>query len=306
MMKTGKGFFLIVSLLAAPFLFGQTQPAVEVSVEKSRVLLGEPFRLRIQLQLPEGAKGQLPVIDSIPHFEFTQPPVIDSSNEKGAKNIKAVYYLSSFDSGHWVIPSFRISRDVKTDTIGVDVVFSEFDREQPYHDIKDIIEVKPAKKKNWWWLAGGGLFVLLVIIYLLTRKKRKGPVPVKTAAIVDPFREAMGALEQLKKSAAGGKEYYTKLTDIFRLYLLRRKGILSLQETTGDLIPFLKNTGLSVEEISGLRQSLLLSDFVKFAKYQPSPAEDQTCYDEISKAIQAIERVHQQSLAPKEGTGGQS
>lgn len=126
------------------------------------------------------------------------------------------------------------------------------------------------------------------------------------AAIVDPFREAMSALEQLKQSAIGGKEYYTRLTDIFRLYLLRRKGILSLQETTGDLIPLLKITGLSEDELSGLRQSLLLSDFVKFAKYQSSPAEDQTCYTEISKAIQSIERVHQQSVLPKKGTGGQS
>jgi len=305
-MKTGKGFFLFVSLLAATFLFGQTQPVVEVSVEKNRVLLGEPFRLRIELQLPDGAKGQLPVIDSIPHFEFTQPPVIDSSDGKGAKNIKAVYYLSSFDSGHWVIPSFRISRDIKTDTIGVDVVFSEFDKEQPYHDIKDIIEVKPAKKKNWLWLAGGGLFVLLVIVYLLTRKKRKGTAPVRPNAFADPFREAIGALDKLNQSAVGGKEYYTKLTDIFRLYLFRRKGILSLQETTGDLIPLLKNTGLSDDELSGLRQTLLLSDFVKFAKYQASAAEDQTCYDEISKAIQSIERVHQQSVVTKDGTGGPS
>lgn len=305
-MKTRKGIVLIVCLLAAPFLFGQTKPVAEVSVEKNRVLLGEPFRFRIQVQIPKGATGQIPLLDSIPHFEFTQPPVIDSSDEKGAKNIKAVYYLSSFDSGHWVIPSFRISRDVKTDTIGVDVVFSDFDREQPYHDIKDIIEVKPVKKKNWWWLAGAGLFILLLIVYLLTRKKKQGPSESKPVVQADPFREAIGALEKLKQSGSTGKEFYTKLTDIFRIYLFRRKGILSLQETTGDLIPLLKSTGLSFDELSGLQQTLLLSDFVKFAKYQPAPADDQTCHDEISKAIQSIERAHQQSLVPKEGTGGLS
>lgn len=93
---------------------------------------------------------------------------------------------------------------------------------------------------------------------------------------------------------------------IFRLYLLRRKGILSLQETTGDLIPLLKNIGLSDNELSGLRQTLLLSDFVKFAKYQPAATDDQACHDEISKAIQIIERTHQQESVQKEGTGGQS
>jgi len=183
---------------------------------------------------------------------------------------------------------------------------AEFDKEQPYHDIKDIIEVKASAKKNWWWMAGGGLFVLLVIIYLLTRKKRIGPAPARPAAIVDPFREAMSDLQNLSQAAIGQKEYYTRLTDILRNYLFRRKGILSLQETTGDLIPLLKNTGLSDGELSGLRQSLLLSDFVKFAKYQASAAEDGSCFDEIGKAIQSIERVHQQSLRPKDGTGGSS
>ena len=186
------------------------------------------------------------------------------------------------------------------------MVFADFDKEQPYHDIKDIIEVKAPAKKNWWWLAGGGLFVLLVIIYLLTRKKRKKTAPVGPVAVVDPFREAINDLQKLRQAAIGQKEYYTKLTDIFRNYLFRRKGILSLQETTGDLIPLLKNTGLSDGELSGLRQSLLLSDFVKFAKYQASAAEDGSCFDEIEKAIQSIERVHQQSLLPKDETGGSS
>ena len=305
-MKSRKGIVLIVCLLAAGFLSGQNKPVAEASVDKKKVLLGEPFQLQIRFQLPEGVSGQFPVIDSIPHFEFTQTPLIDSSSEKGIKNFKAVYYLSSFDSGHWVIPSFRVSRQIKTDTIGVDVLFSEFDKEQPYHDIKEIIEVKPVKKKNWWWLAGGGLILLLLIIFLLTRKKKKIPPPTGPVSPADPFREAISALEKLKQSGSGGKEYYTKLTDIFRLYLFRRKGILSLQETTGDLIPLLKNTGLSAEELSGLGQTLLLSDFVKFAKYQPAATEDQACFDEISKAIQSIERVHRQSMSPKEGTGGQS
>jgi hypothetical protein len=62
-----------------------------------------------------------------------------------------------------VIPSFVFAEGIVTDSIPVDVVFSEFNPEQDYHDIKDIIEVTPQKKKDkqwWWYLIGGGAFNL--------------------------------------------------------------------------------------------------------------------------------------------------
>lgn len=288
-MQTGKRILWMACLLASGFLYGQTKPAVEVSVEKNRVMLGEVFRFRLQLQFPAGTTGRLPQIDSIPHFEFSKPPEIDSSDEKGARNIKAVYYLSSFDSGHWVIPSYVIAEGLQTDTIGVDVVFADFNPEQSYHDIKDIIEVKPKKSTPWWWLAAGAVLLTgLLLFYFLRRKK-----PVQTGTtlqVEDPYATAMRSLEALQKANHDPVVFHSGLTAIFRLYLYRKTGILSLQQTTDDLVIQLKEEGLPAELYSRLSQSLRLSDFVKFAKFMPAAADNESCYDNISQAIRLIEQ----------------
>src|SRR6185436_1132395 len=133
---------------------------------------GEPFQLIVEGTLIPGAVNKFSTIDSIPHFELLEKPELDSSSLNGSLTIRGIYKLTSFDSGHWVIPSFVLSPGVKSDTIPIDVGFSEFDPNQEYHDIKDIIEVKPKQQKKWWWWAAGGGLLLLLLLYYLFRKKK--------------------------------------------------------------------------------------------------------------------------------------
>ncbi|MBK8427960.1 MAG: hypothetical protein IPL27_19215 [Lewinellaceae bacterium] len=136
--------------------------------------------------IPEQEAIRFVTLDSIPHFEWLEKPVTDTVNTGGGTLLKGVYVLTSFDSGHWVIPAFELSGGLKTDTIPVDVVFSDFNPEQPYHDIKDILEDDPVQTK-----AGGGMrlpavLLLLLLLYLrLRRKKPVGPLPAVIA--ISPF-----------------------------------------------------------------------------------------------------------------------
>ena len=291
-----RNILFLASLIAATCLFAQDKPVAEVSIDKNKVLIGEIFQLRIQIHFPQGTTGGTVSIDSIPHFEFAEKPVIDSSTEKGARNIKAIYKLTSFDSGRWVIPSFVVSQGVKTDTIPVDVVFSDFDPNQEYHDIKDILDVKPSKKKmQWWWYAIGAALLLAALIYYLSRKKKLVPVLMPKSA-VNPYDEAMKHLEQLQREKPEAKQYYSRLTDIFRLYIFRKKGILSLQKTTDDMVLQLRNLDMGKEQFDKLAQSLRLSDFVKFAKYIPTSEDDKSAFEEIKKAIITIEKSEAEVL----------
>lgn len=267
----------------------QTDPSITVSVEKKSILLGEPLRMSIEARFPANAGISFSMPDSITRFEFLAEPAVDSLNENGTAILKGIYTITSFDSGHWVIPSLALTKSIRSDTIGIDVVFTAFNPEQPYHDIKDIIEVQAKKKNPWWWyVAGGGLLLLVLAVYFL-RKKKQTPVarPVRRT---DPYEEAIRQLEELQRSKPDSKQYYSGLTDIFRLYIFRRKGILSLQKTTDDLVLQLKDTGLAKDEFEKLSQALRLSDFVKFAKYIPAKADDENCYNDIMKTIKAIER----------------
>lgn len=289
MMSAKKLTFFIVSLAAVHLADAQPGSSVTTAVEKNRILLGEPLRMTIEAKFPEKTATRFSMPDTIAHFEFLEEPVIDSVSENGIATVKGVYRLTSFDSGHWVIPSFSISRSVRSDTIGIDVLFAAFDPEQPYHDIKDIIEVKPEKKKQWWWYAAAAALLLAAVVVYILKRKKPAPV-VKPASSADPYEEALQQLEQLQKTRPDSKEYHSRLTNIFRLYVFRKKGILSLQKTTDDLVLQLKDLGLPKEDFEKLTRSLRLSDFVKFAKFNPSAEDNEKSFNEILQAIKTIER----------------
>jgi hypothetical protein len=281
--------FSLTFLFAVQFSNAQGGAAIKATVDKNKILIGEPLMLTIEAKLSAGSVIPFVKIDSIHHFEFLEKPVIDSSLENGNTAIKGIYKITSFDSGHWVIPSFALTKGIQTDTIPVDVVFSEFDLKQDYHDIKDIIEVAPPKKKSWWWfIAGGALLLAAIAIYWLRKKK---PAPAATPDVeIDPYEEAMKQLEQLQRDKPEARQYHSRLTDIFRLYIFRKKGILSLQKTTADLVLQLGELNFSREQFNKLSIALRLSDFVKFAKYVPTNDDDMNCYNEIRNSITTIEQ----------------
>ncbi len=281
-------FFL---LIATNTLIAQSATTIRASVDKSRILIGEPLQLIVEVQVPDNEAIRFITIDSIEHFELIDKPVIDTANTSSGTSIKGIYKITSFDSGHWVIPAFALSGAIKTDTIPVDVVFSDFNPEQDYHDIKDIIEVTPAKKKEWWWYAvGGGLLLLLLLIWLL-RKKKPPVVTAIPASVVDPYEEAMKSLQLLKSNTTDAKRYHTSLADIFRLYIFRKKGILSLQKTTDDLVIQLKALTIEKKDYDQLVQSLRLGDFVKFAKYVPAEEDNRLAFEAVKKSIEEVERI---------------
>ena len=279
-------FFFLFSGLVSNAQGGAT---IKATVNKNKILIGEPVQLTIEVYLsPESVKKSI-TIDSIDHFEMLQKPVIDSMDTKGSLYLRYTYKITSFDSGHWLIPSFVLSPAVKTDTIPVDVLFSEFDPNQDYHDIKDIIEIAPPKKKPWWWIIAGGILLLSTVAYYLLRKKKIVPVPV-AAVVVDPYREAIKQLELLQKEKPAFKIFHTRLIDILRLYVFRKKGILSLQKTTADLVLQLGELNINKEQFDKLSQALRLSDFVKFAKYSSSEEDDKFVFNIILDTIKLIEQ----------------
>lgn len=292
--------FCLVLLFHAQIIHAQGGPTIRGTVDKNRILIGEPLQLTIEADLPPGSVISFVHIDTINHFEFLARPVIDSISENGRTIIKGVYRMTSFDSGHWVIPSFILTKGVNTDTIPVDVVFSEFDPAKDYHDIKDIIEIPPPKKKPWWWLIAGGAVLLVALAVYLQRRKKPAALPVPEV-VTDPYEEAMQQLELLQRDKPEFKKYHSKLTDIFRFYVFRKKGILSLQKTTADLVLQLRDLNVSKEQFDKLSQALRLSDFVKFAKYVPTGEDDRNCFEEIKNSITSIEKSEAKILPPNGG-----
>jgi hypothetical protein len=270
----------------------QNKTTVKATIDKNRILIGERLQLTLEADIPENEPIRFFIIDSLAHFEVLDKPAIDTSNTSGGTFLKQVISITSFDSGHWVIPAFTLGENMTTDTIPVDVVFSPMDSTQAYHDIKDIIDVKPPEEEKKWWLwyaiGGGSLLVILLLIYLLRKKK---PVVAATSPVIDPYEEAMKKLEELQKGKPDQKQYYSRLVDIFRVYVYRKKDIHSLQKTTDDLVVQLKGIPIAKEQFEKLSQALRLSDFVKFAKYVPAKEDDRNTFETITRTISDIEQI---------------
>ncbi len=286
---TYKFLFFVFFLFNWLSITAQGQPLVKASVSKNQILIGEPFVLTIEASFAPNTAYSFFDIDTIPHFEFLDKPIIDTINKNGNVSIKGVYKLTSFDSGRWEIPSFSFSKSddgIKTELIPIDVVFAPFNANQEYHDIKDVESIpKPAKPFKWWYVIVGALSGALVF-YLL--KRRKQPLH-KSIVAVNAYQQAMEHLQQLRNSRPATKEYYAGITGVFREYILHKKGIKSLQKTTGDLLVQLQKLGLSNEQYNKLHQTLSLCDFVKFAKFIPTKEDDEMVYTDIISSIKVIE-----------------
>ncbi len=264
---------------------------IKASVDKNKILIGEKIQLTIEAFIPTGSPVKFPDIDSLTHFEF-EKLAVDTADRSGGVAIIKKYSITSFDSGHWVIPAFILSSTAKTDTIPVDVVFSDFDPKQEYHDIKDILEVPPPAKgnKTWWFFIIGSALILAWQVYYFFTRKKSAPT-LRRGVMTSPYEEALKQLEQLQREKPAAKQFYSTLTDIFRLYVFRKKRILSLQKTTDDLVLQLKDLDLPKDQFDKLAQALRLSDFVKFAKFVPSPGDDMNAFEEIKKTITTIEKT---------------
>ena len=99
----------------------------------------------------------------------------------------------------------------------------------------------------------------------------------------------MQRIAELQNTKLPVREYHSRLTGIFRLYVFRKRGILSLQKTTDDLVKQLKGVGLSITDHESLSRSLQLSDFVKFAKYEPSDEDNSEVLKVVKQTIETME-----------------
>ena len=95
--------------------------------------------------------------------------------------------------------------------------------------------------------------------------------------VVPPYEQAIINLEKLRNSnlieRGHIKEYYTRLIDILREYLMGRYTIYAMEMTSSQILDAIKQHPEASQAKSDLRQLFRVADFVKFAKVLP-PQDD--------------------------------
>ncbi len=201
--------------------------------------------------------------------------------------------LTCFDTGWHIIPHLPVFIDdaqLLTDSFHIHVRLVDVDTSAEIKDIKSIYEAGGSANnqaedeegwlaKNWYWLLAGATLLGVVMFMLWKRRKQIGeaiPPPLP------PAEEAIFKLQQLKErklwEAGNHKAFHVELSDILRTYVERRFGVRAMEQTTDELIPNLRLTMDDETALRLLKQTLKLSDMVKFAKQTPLGSENETCF----------------------------
>jgi len=110
-----------------------------------------------------------------------------------------------------------------------------------------------------------------------------------------PYEEALQALDELRRKgyAQNGqvKNYYTRMNDILRVFVLRKLKISSLEKTNEELITQLRSMPMDKETFNQLAAALRIADSVKFAKYQPDASDNEKNMEIIKAAITSLNNI---------------
>jgi hypothetical protein len=123
--------------------------------------------------------------------------------------------------------------------------------------------------------------VLLIVGGLIWYFKNKPKVEIVVEEIKPNVPAHVIALNKLKELRDKKlwqqdeiKQYYIELSDVLREYLEKRYEVKTHEKTTDEIFDGLKRKSITNENRNKLKQLLVLSDLVKFAKERPLPREN--------------------------------
>jgi hypothetical protein len=307
----------IIPILLLPILFAVAQSPkaekvakgstkVKMRFAKDTIMIGDQIPLEVviekelmtEIELPQPRQPQGKGDSKIELMSITS---IDTLSRTGRDvTIMARYNVTSFEAGSHTLTGFPIlaisgeRRDTLYATDTLHLVVNTYDIDTVKMDIADIrsplqtplvwAEIKELVLYGALAAALLGVIIYFVVRYVKRKKKVKVPKVIYT-----PHEAAILALKSLQseKLPERGryKEYYSRLTDVVRIYLEARYQIGAMEMTTPQIVDAL--LGVNTPELTTpMRELFSEADLVKFAKMTTSPEQ---CDDAYNLAYRYIE-----------------
>lgn len=284
---------LFLALIGLSFSGGKASAQntlLDVKVDSAAILIGEQTVLHLTVTADKNKEVQLviPRDTLMAGVEVLDIPKADTTEiDNDRLLIKQDLLVTSFDSSLYLLPPFKVidGKDtvysnqvaLKVSTIPVNT-----DKPEEFFDIKNVWK-PPFVLADYYPIIFGvllALFLICVIAYVIKRlRNRQSLIPFKKPEPkLPPHEQAVKELDEIKQQKlwqqGRSKEYYTMITDTLRRYIVERFGINAMEMTSGEILDIIRKTPDASSVYDNLQQILLLSDFVKFAKMNPLPDEN--------------------------------
>lgn len=276
-----------------------------LKADSNQIMIGDHLNVKLVVKHAEDLTLALPPVgDTLGNMELLQASKSDTTLGANFKTLTQTFTVSAYDSGEYHAGPVKIFFKNKNGV--VDSILSnevpilvntlDVDTAKPFKAIKAPLEV-PYSWKEFipHIIAGVLLLVAIVIGVILWRKYRKQkPVVVERPKPKDPAhiwaRKELQKLEEEKLWQKDEvKQYYSRLTDILRLYLEYRYGWLALESTTEEIEASIDQYHVKHKAKDSLLQILRSADLVKFAKMLPLPDANIRAMEDAYKFIEFTE-----------------
>lgn len=280
--RLGACLLLLMSLMVSSVAMSQT---VEQRIDSLQLLIGQQTTLHLKVSAKKGQKVVMPSFKPsqqlIPGIEVVEQSQGDTSQVgSGDVEITRDYTLTSFDEKVYAIPALDVKIDgknyhgnplaLKVLTVPVDTIHpDQFFPPKPVQD-------NPFLWSEWstiLWLSILMLMFCGLCFYLLQRLKQNKPIVVHFRIIkrVPAHEKALSEINVIKQERSENlesqKEYYTRLTNTLREYIVSRFGFNAMEMTSSEIIDRLQSAG-DPKMIDELKELFRTADLVKFAKYE--------------------------------------
>lgn len=287
-------------------------PTVKVTLDSAYIVMGQVTALHVSVVQDANAKTAFVNIpDTImtgveKHSELTADTTDLGS---GRIEIKRDIVIQSFDSGLYMLPPVRLisgAETIASNQVALKVLPVAVDSMKTVHDYAPVQDVD----RKWLdyipaWVLDYGIWILIALILIAGAiwaffRYRGKSAAVKPRKVEPPYVVAMRQLKELDTSHlcrdGNEKEYYTRLTEILRVYLQNRFGINALEMTTAEIIDAVNADAQAKPSRQYMQQVLNMADFVKFARMRPLPDDNAKAY---ASALRFVEDTNPALFAPE-------
>lgn len=293
-----RNIFLTLLALGLFTNAGHAQQARAVmQIDTVNLLIGQQTRARLKLEVPLGSKVKWGIqADTLSRsIEIVKKGKIDTTTASGITTLSQELILTSFDTGYvpvppvsffYQLPSDTTIQVAETEPLLLQVRLMDVDTTAPIRDIRGIEKVGYSWKEFLPWLVYlllAALIGFLIYRYIQYRRGKREYFLFKPKPQKPAWQLALEAIEELRLQklwqSGQTKEYYSRLTDIFRDYLKGQFGIDAPEMVSQEILDALRKNRFEPLLIEESRRMLETADLVKFARFEPLADENDFALD---------------------------
>ncbi len=313
-----------LSILLGISKAGAQEAELKAKLDRDSILIGDHVTLSLTITKDKLQQLGFPVFrDTIfTGVELVKDLPIDTLSEEGGKlTLEKKYIITSFDSARYVFTfPCVIQKGNSVDTLTSNELMLYVNTipidtaTYVMADIKGVMQYPYTFREFLpWILLGIGVLLLIFLgIYLWLKYRKKESLFFKPKKVDPPYIVAVRELKKLKDEKIWQQEkpkvYYTRLNDIFRVYVEDGFSMQTMEKTSQEILSELEQSELAKKySLQKLSTFLEVSDLAKFAKYQPTMAENEDSFLIVSEFVEATkpEVLPESKEEPVEGEKGE-